>query len=341
MAPTEQAVLQVSNLTTIFPLKRGVVRAVTGVDLTLERGEILGLVGESGCGKSVTMMSILRLLPYPGLIIAGEVLLHGRNLLALSRRDMRHVRGKSIATVFQDPMSTLNPAFPIGEQIGEAMRIHGLPAGNGRLLPWPLDRSRRRRERERVLSLLQEVGISRPEDARRRYPHEFSGGMQQRTLIAIALSCGPDVLLADEPTTALDVTVQAQIIDLLKRVNQEHGTAIILVTHNLGLAAEFCHRIAVMYAGRIVEQGSTVEVVENPQHPYTEGLLDCIPRIRRERKKISPIWGTVPDPIDLPPGCAFHPRCSYAREECLGHDFPLVELAPNHAVRCVLHLERG
>ncbi|MEW5719696.1 MAG: ABC transporter ATP-binding protein [Chloroflexota bacterium] len=342
MTPSiEPPVLQLTNLTAVFPLKRGVVRAVTNVDLTLAQGEILGLVGESGCGKSATMLSILRLLPYPGRIVAGQVSLHGRDILALSPREMRKVRGKSIAMIFQDPMSTLNPAYPIDEQIGESMRIHGVNIQQGDRLPWPFDLARRERELERVITLLGEVGIPRPKDTRRRYPHELSGGMQQRALIAIALSCAPDVLLADEPTTALDVTVQAQIIDLLKRINLEHRTSIILVTHNLGLAAEFCHRIAVMYAGQIVEQGPTADVVEHPRHPYTQGLLNCIPRVTRDRKKILPIPGTVPDPINLPLGCAFQPRCAVARAECLGRAVPLFEVQPNHLARCILHAERG
>ncbi|HIC88047.1 MAG TPA: ABC transporter ATP-binding protein [Anaerolineae bacterium] len=329
--------LELRNLTTIFPLKRGVVRAVTGVDLILRRGDILGLVGESGCGKSVTMLSILRLVPYPGQIVAGQVVFEGRDLLKLPPGEMRKVRGREIAMIFQDPMSTLNPVFPIGEQIGESLRIHGLVNGRNRHPPWPFNRARQRAERERVLHMLEEVGIPTPAEASRRYPHEYSGGMQQRALIAIALSCGPKILLADEPTTALDVTVQAQIMDLLNRINREHGTSIILVTHDLGLAAEFCHNIAVMYAGRIVEEGPTNDVIEDPKHPYTRGLLDCIPRIRQERRRIKPIPGTVPDLINLPPGCAFRPRCAFAREECLGHDIPLAEIEPGRLVRCILY----
>jgi oligopeptide/dipeptide ABC transporter ATP-binding protein len=234
-------------------------------------------------------------------------------------------------------MSTLNPVFPIGEQIGESLRIHGLLNGGNRRLPWPFDRARRRAERERVLKVLSEVGIPTPSEASKRYPHEYSGGMQQRALIAIALSCEPKILLADEPTTALDVTVQAQIMDLLNRINREHGTSIILVTHDLGLAAEFCHNIAVMYAGRIVEKGPTDDVIEDPKHPYTQGLLACIPRIRRERQRIKPIPGIVPDLINLPLGCAFHPRCAFARDDCLGQDIPLVEVEPGRLARCILY----
>jgi oligopeptide/dipeptide ABC transporter ATP-binding protein len=337
MSSQNQPLLELRDLTTIFPLRRGVVQAVTGVDLTLGRGEILGLVGESGCGKSVTMLSILRLVPYPGQTVAGEIFFEGQDLLQLPPGEMRKARGKEIAMIFQDPMSTLNPVFPIGEQIGESLRIHGLLNGENLRLPWPFNRARRRAERERVLKVLGEVGIPTPTEASRRYPHEYSGGMQQRALIAIALSCEPKVLLADEPTTALDVTVQAQIMDLLKRINREHGTSIILVTHDLGLAAEFCQNIAVMYAGRIVEKGPTDEVIEDPKHPYTQGLLACIPRIRRKRQKIHPIPGIVPDLINLPPGCAFHPRCEFAREECLGHEVPLVEVEPGRMARCILY----
>lgn len=337
MTSQREPLLELRNLTTVFPLQRGVVRAVTDVDLTLGRGEILGLVGESGCGKSVTMLSILRLVPYPGQIAAGEVIFKGRDLLQLPPGEMRKVRGREIAMIFQDPMSTLNPVFPIGEQIGESLRIHGLIKGRNRHLPWPFDRARRRAERERVLQMLAEVGIPTPAEASRRYPHEYSGGMQQRALIAIALSCEPKVLLADEPTTALDVTVQAQILDLLNRINREHGTSIILVTHDLGLAAEFCQEIAVMYAGRIVEKGPTDNLTEDPKHPYTQGLLACIPRIRGERQKLTPIPGSVPDLINLPVGCAFEPRCQFARKECLGHEVPLVEVEPGRVVRCILY----
>lgn len=337
MTSQREPLLELRNLTTVFPLRRGVVQAVTGVDLTLRRGEILGLVGESGCGKSVTMLSILRLVPYPGQIVAGQIIFEGRDLLKLPPAEMRKVRGGEIAMIFQDPMSTLNPAFPIGAQIGESLRIHGLLEGGNCHLPWPFDRSRRQAERERVLKLLDEVGIPAPPDASKRYPHEYSGGMQQRALIAIALSCEPKVLLADEPTTALDVTIQAQIMDLLNRINREHGTSIILVTHDLGLAAEFCQNIAVMYAGRIVEQGPTDVVTEDPKHPYTQGLLACVPRIQGERQKLSPIPGSVPDLINLPVGCAFYPRCPFARDECLGHDIPLIEVGPGHVVRCILY----
>lgn len=331
----EVPVLELEGLTTVFPTRRGTVEAVTGLSLRLYRGQILGLVGESGCGKSMTMLSTLRLVPYPGRTVAGEVRLEGQDLLKLPMREMRHIRGKEIAMIFQDPMTTLNPVFRIGEQIRESLRIHGVV--DGRSWRWLPDRTRRRREWEKAVELLREVGIPVPEEAAYRYPHEYSGGMQQRALIAIALSCEPKVLLADEPTTALDVTVQAQIMDLLRRINRDHRTSIILVTHNLHLAAEFCEEIAVMYAGRIVEQGPTEDVIRDPKHPYTQGLLECIPRIGGERRALHPIPGNVPDLINLPPGCAFAPRCPHFQDGCLGHGLPLKVISPGRLVRCILY----
>ena len=327
-----QPLLELRNLETVFPTRRGVVQAVTGVSLTLHKGEILGIVGESGCGKSVTLLSILRLISWPGRIAGGQVLFQGRDLLKLSGREIRRIRGKDIAMVFQDPLSTLNPAFTVGEQIGESLRIHGILADGRAFWPWS---GRRAAERERAVELMAEVGISSPMDRYREYPHEFSGGMQQRALIAIALACEPQVLLADEPTTSLDVTIQAQILDLMRRINQEHGTAIVLVTHNLDLAAEFCQRIIVMYAGRLVEMGGVDQVIESPQHPYTRGLLACIPRISARRSRIEPIPGNVPDLADVPPGCAFAPRCSLVQPACPASLVPLSEVEPGHWVRCL------
>jgi len=334
-ASASQPLLELKDLTTIFPLRRGVVRAVEGLSFQLRRGEKLGIAGESGSGKSVSMLSILRLVPYPGKIIKGEVIFQGENLLEKSPAEMRKIRGKEIAMIFQDPMSTLNPVFRVGEQIHESLRIHGIVADEGRL-PWPFNRARRKAEKRRVIEALREVGIPIPEESQRRYPHEFSGGMQQRALIAIALSCEPKVLLADEPTTALDVTIQAQILDLLNRINRERGTSIILVTHNLGVVAEFCDNIAVMYAGRMMEKGPTDEVITEPLHPYTRGLLACLPRIS-ERRKIHPIPGMVPDLINLPPGCPFAPRCDVAMPECRQLErIPLKEVN-GRLVRCLLY----
>jgi oligopeptide/dipeptide ABC transporter ATP-binding protein len=330
--------LELRDLTTVFPTRRGLVRAVDGMNFTLHEREKLGIVGESGSGKSVTLLSILRLVPHPGQIAGGEVYFQEESLLKKSSADMRRVRGKEIAMIFQDPLTTLNPVFPVGEQIHESLRIHHImdaPDGG-----WhPLDgRRRREAEKERVLAVMQDVGIPSPADRVKAYPHQFSGGMQQRVIIAIALSCEPRLLLADEPTTALDVTIQAQIMALLNKINQKHGTSIILVTHNLGLVAEFCENIIVMYAGWMMEKGSVEEVIADPKHPYTVGLLRCLPRISAERRKIRPIPGLVPDLADLPPGCPFSPRCDQAVDECRqGQPIPLKELDGGRLVRCLLY----
>jgi oligopeptide/dipeptide ABC transporter ATP-binding protein len=331
------SLLQLKNLTTVFPTKRGLVTAVNQVNLRLTPGEILGIVGESGCGKSTILLSILRLIARPGHIASGEILFQGEDLRHLPQRTMRDIRGKKISMIFQDPLSTLNPVFPVGEQIREAMRIHGIMSGGKRNWPWPFDGAQRATEKKRVLDVMAEVGIPAPEARYRAYPHQFSGGMQQRALIAISLVCEPALLLADEPTTALDVTIQAQIMDLMLQINQDHGTSIILVTHNLGLASEFCHTIAVMYAGRIVERGPVDQVVEDPKHPYTQGLLACLPRITDEPQKIDPIPGNVPDLADIPPGCAFAPRCPIVQDPCWQIDLRLRAITPGHYARCILY----
>ncbi len=334
MSNNNTPLLELKNLTTIFPTRRGEVRAVNNVNLRVAPGEILGIVGESGCGKSTVLRSILHLIDRPGYIAGGQVLFKGRDLLRLSPQAIRAIRGKEISMIFQDPLSTLNPVFPVGEQIREAMRLHGL-IKSGLSLPWPFDRTRRAQEKKRVLEVMAEVGIPAPEARYRAYPHEFSGGMQQRALVAIGLVCEPVLLLADEPTTALDVTIQAQIVNLMQRINRTHQASIILVTHNLGLAAEFCHNIAVMYAGRIVERGPVDQVVENPQHPYTQGLLACLPRLTDRDQAINPIPGNVPDLADLPPGCAFAPRCPLVREACWQVNLRLRAVTPGHYARCI------
>jgi oligopeptide/dipeptide ABC transporter ATP-binding protein len=341
----ESVLLDIRNLTTVYPTGRGLVKAVDPVNLRLAPGEILGIVGESGCGKSSVLHSIMRLIARPGRIAEGEICFRGQDLRTLSPEAMRVIRGKEIAMIFQDPLSTLNPVFPVGEQIREALQLHGLIRG-GRW-PWPLGRRGRAQEKARVLEVMEEVGIPAPEARYWEYPHQFSGGMQQRALIAIGLVCQPALLLADEPTTALDVTIQAQILDLLRRINQTHGTSMILVTHNLGVAAEFCHTIAVMYAGRIVEHGPVDRVIEHPSHPYTQGLLACIPRITPAtdapadapptRTRITPIPGDVPDLVDLPAGCAFAPRCPRVQSACWHTDLRLRTVVPGHSARCILY----
>jgi oligopeptide/dipeptide ABC transporter ATP-binding protein len=335
---TPPPLLELKGLTTVFPTHRGLVRAADGLSFRLRKGEKLGIVGESGSGKTVTLLSILRLVPYPGQIVSGEVRFRGQNLLTKSAKEMRQIRGKDIAMIFQDPMTTLNPVFLVGQQIRESLRIHGIvPRSNG-LLSRLFDRRRKAAEYRRVWQALADVGLPMPRQSARRYPHQFSGGMQQRALTAIALSCEPQVLLADEPTTALDVTIQAQILDLLDRINQEHGTAIVLVTHNLAVVAEFCQNIIVMYAGQLMEKGEIDQIIEDPRHPYTRGLLCCLPRIGAQREKIFPIPGLVPDLANLPPGCPFSPRCDSRLPECSQIDaVPLKTLPDGRLVRCLLY----
>lgn len=326
--------LEVNKINSVFPSGDKLVRAVNDVSLTLNEGEILGIVGESGCGKSTMLLSLLRLIRYPGKVESGEIRFRGDDLLQMNNSQMRAMRGKEIAMIFQDPLSTLNPAFTVGEQIRESLRLHNI-VGNSSA-PWPFDRVQREQEKQRVMEIMEEVGIPSPMDRYESYPHQFSGGMQQRTLIAIALACSPQLLLADEPTTALDVTIQAQIMNLMKQINQDRGTAIILVTHDLGLASEFCDRIAVMYAGRIVEQGTIDEIVERPQHPYTQGLLNCRPRIGERQQTIRPINGNVPNLANLPNSCAFASRCSFVKDACNEGPIPLFETDPGHLNRCLL-----
>jgi peptide/nickel transport system ATP-binding protein/oligopeptide transport system ATP-binding protein len=343
-AAASPLLLEVRDLTTVFPTRRGQVRAVDGLGFQLHEGEKLGIVGESGSGKSVTLLSILRLVPPPGETVSGEVFFRGQSLLAKPAGEMRRIRGREIAMIFQDPMTTLNPAFLVGEQIRESLRIHSIvPRSNG-FFSRLSDRMRKAAEYQRVWQAMADVGIPVPEQSARRYPHQFSGGMQQRALTAIALSCEPKVLLADEPTTALDVTIQAQILALLDQINREHGTAIVLVTHNLGVVAEFCQTLIVMYAGQLVEKGQIDQVIEEPLHPYTRGLLRCLPRISAEaakaetkrREKICPIPGLVPDLAILPPGCPFSPRCDVAMVACSEvESVPLMPLRDGRLVRCL------
>lgn len=330
--------LQIKNLTSVFPTDRGTIKAVNGVDFHLKQGQIVGLVGESGCGKSATMLSILKLLPHPGRVIQGEILFEGEDLLKKPLSEMRKIRGRKISMIFQDPMTTLNPVFRVGEQIRESLAIHGFFRKEGWGVFDFFQRKRKRKEIDKVISLMKVVGIPSADLRYYDYPHQFSGGMQQRVLIAIALACNPRVILADEPTTALDVTIQAQILDLLRKINEEHGTGIILVTHDLGVAAEFCHEIAVMYAGRIVERSKTDDIIEDPKHPYTQGLLKSIPRIVKHKQKLYAIPGSVPDLLQMPPGCAFAPRCVYATKKCREKDVPLIEIEEGRYVRCINYM---
>lgn len=303
-----EPLLEVKDLKTVFPTRDGVVKAVDGVSFRLDPGETLGIVGESGSGKSVTALSVMRLLQRPGKVIGGQVMFKGRDLTKVSEGEMQEIRGQEIAMIFQDPMTSMNPVFRTGWQVAEPVRLHQ-----------SLDKTRAMGV---AVSMLGKVGIPSPESRARDYPHQFSGGMRQRAMIAMGLTTMPKVLIADEPTTALDVTIQAQILELLRNVNREFGTATILITHNLGVVAGMCERVMVMYAGRIVESGPTVDVFAHPKHPYTWSLLRSIPRLDAERHEpLKPIEGLPPDLMALPPGCAFHPRCSFKVERC-SRDIP-------------------
>ena len=312
--------LEIQGLTTHFFTRAGVVKAVDNLSLGLEQGRVLGLVGESGCGKTVTALSILNLVPPPGRIVSGSILFEGRDLLALPPEEMRQIRGARISMIFQEPMTALNPVFTVGNQIAEVLTTH-------------LGRSRRD-AMDQAVDLLRSVGIPAPEKRIHEYPHQLSGGMRQRVMIAMAISCKPSIILADEPTTALDVTIQAHILELLTRIQAEMGMALVLVTHDLGLIAERAHDVAVMYAGRIVEQAGTAELFAHPMHPYTRGLIASLPRPGSGRgKRLATIAGSVPRLIDLPKGCAFLTRCDIKTGQC-DEEPQLVEAQPGHWVRC-------
>jgi oligopeptide/dipeptide ABC transporter ATP-binding protein len=319
--------LEVKNLRTHFPTRGGLVKAVDGVTFHLDAGELLGLVGESGCGKSITALSIMRLIAPPGKIVGGELTFDGKNLLKLSDAQMRQIRGDDIAMIFQDPMTSLNPVFTVGEQIAEALRLHR--------------RLSRKEARAAAIEAMREVSI--PDPARRinDYPHQLSGGMRQRVMIAMALACDPKLLIADEPTTALDVTIQAQILELLEELRQHRELAVLLITHDLGVVAEVADRVAVMYTGRIVEESSVEELFARPKHPYTEGLLRSVPKLTAadvvKKERLETIEGTVPSPTDLPPGCHFAPRCPHRMPRCTEENIPLYELEGGVRVRCVLY----
>ncbi len=324
-----ETVLDVRGLETHFFTRDGVVKAVDGVDLTVDKGEILGLVGESGCGKSVTSMSILRLIQDPGKIVDGTVHFHGEDLLELSEKEMRSIRGDRISMIFQQPVGSLNPVFTAGSQIAEVYKIHeGIKTKEGYV---------------RAVDMLRKVGIPDPEQRVKAYPHELSGGMAQRVMIAMALAAGPELLIADEPTTALDVTIQAQILDLMREIRDEFDTSIILITHDLGVVAELADRVAVMYAGEIVEEADVETLFADPKHPYTQGLIGSIPVAGARRDWLEVIPGRVPNLIDLPSGCRFAPRCR-AREEaglsiCTEQRPELRTVDDGHTARCFLYEE--
>jgi oligopeptide/dipeptide ABC transporter ATP-binding protein len=326
---TDTVILDIQNLRTDFHTQDGVVHAVNGVTYTLREGETIGIVGESGCGKSVSMLSVMRLLPQPpAKIYAEHIEFFGRNLLEFSDAEMRNVRGSQIAMIFQDPMTSLNPVLTIGFQLKEPLKLH-------------LGMSNAEAEK-RAIELLQIVGIP---DARTRlndYPHQFSGGMRQRVMIAMALSCNPALLIADEPTTALDVTIQAQIVDLVKQLREQFGQALIWITHDLGVVAGLAERVIVMYAGYIVEDSMVDDLYKNPRHPYTRALLRSLPRVDGSRSgKLDTIVGLPPDLISLPKGCPFAKRCGYVRDECIEANPPLEEILPRHRIACWVNVDTG
>src|SRR5205809_3908842 len=319
--------LEVKNLHAYFQTREGLVCAVEGVSFYLDRGELLGLVGESGCGKSMTALSIMRLVAAPGKIVAGEILFDGKNLLQLSNAEMREVRGNDIAMIFQDPMTSLNPVFTVGEQIAEALRLHrGLS---------------RQAARAAAVAAMREVSMPDPALRADDYPHQLSGVMRQRVMIAMALACDPKLLIADEPTTALDVTIQAQILDLLNQLRKSRELAVLLITHDLGVVAEVAERVAVMYTGRIVEESPVDELFARPKHPYTEGLLRSVPKLTvkdvAKAERLQTIEGVVPKPTNLPPGCHFETRCPYRMPRCKEGEIPLYPVGVAVMVRCVLY----
>jgi len=324
----DSPLLDVRGLRTYFHVMDGTVKAVDGVDFSIPRGGTVGLVGESGCGKSVTAHTIMRLIDIPpGEIVAGEVMFDGRDLLKLPMDKMRQVRGKEIAMIFQEPMTSLNPVFTIGDQISEAILLHSEATKKE---AWNL-----------AIESLKDVGVSAPERRVKQYPHELSGGMRQRAMIAMALSCHPKLLIADEPTTALDVTIQAQILELIKEIQARTGTALLLITHDLAVVAETVETIAVMYGGRIVETGTVDQVLLKPEHPYTQGLLSSIPGVAKRGKALSVIKGVVPNPFRMPPGCKFQPRCPYAWDRCVQSEPELFEVSGGARSRCFLHSPEG
>ena len=312
--------LSVKNLKTYFRVKRGVLRAVDNVSFDIKRGEVFCLVGESGCGKSITALSIMRLIPYPGEIVSGEILFDGVDLLKLPEEEMEKIRGKRIGMIFQDPHTSLDPSYTVGWQVEEAILLHKMIKEVSKL----------------AVNLLKKVGIPAAEKRYREYPHQLSGGLKQRAMIGIAISNSPELLIADEPTTALDVTIQAQIVDLMLKLREENGISILLITHDMGLVAEACDRLAVMYAGKIVEKGSVEEIFSEPLHPYTKALLRCVPRPDKDVEKLVAIPGTVPE---FPPasGCRFADRCPMARKECFEITPEEVNMGNGHRVACHLY----
>jgi peptide/nickel transport system ATP-binding protein len=325
----QDKLLEIRQLRTEFHTDEGIIPAVDGIDLYIKPGEILGVVGESGCGKSVTSLSVMRLIPSPpGKVAAGEILFQGEDLLRYSDKKIRQIRGNEIAMIFQEPMTSLNPVYSIGEQIGEALRLHM--------------KLSKKEAKQKAIEMLHKVNIPRAEQIVNEYPHQLSGGMRQRVMIAMAMSCNPKLLIADEPTTALDVTIQAQILDLMRKLNEDFQTAILFITHDLGVVAEMCHRVVVMYAGKVVEEADVETIFRNPRHPYTKGLLKSIPKLREKHQRLYSIPGNVPNPANMPSGCRFAPRCEYVMDRCKVEEPHLVRHhEENHSSSCWLEHPNG
>lgn len=321
-----EKLLEVKNLKTYFYTDEGVVKSVDDVSFDVEKGKTLGIVGESGCGKSITSLSIMQLVETPpGKIVGGEIIYQGENLLEKNKDQMRKIRGGEIAMIFQEPMTSLNPVFTVGKQIMEALRLHT-----------DLDKEK---AKERAIEMLKLVKIPLPEKRFNEYPHQLSGGMRQRVMIAMALSCNPKLLICDEPTTALDVTIQAQILDLIRDLNEKMNTSVLFITHDLGVVSELCDTVIVMYTGRIVEKAPVRELFNDPKHPYTVGLMSAIPRITKDRPPLETIEGVVPNPTERISGCSFWPRCPHATEQCRQGEPPVVQLSEERQVRCWLYAD--
>ena len=319
-------ILEINGLKTWFHVEKGIVKAVNDVSFTLDKGEILGVVGESGCGKSMTALSIMRLIQSPpGKIEGGEILYNGKDLLKMKEKELRRIRGNEISMIFQEPMTSLNPVFRIVNQINEVLRLH--------------ENMKKDAACVRAKQMLDLVGIPAPEKVLMSYPHELSGGMRQRVMIAMALSCSPSVLIADEPTTALDVTIQAQILKLINEMREKTGAGILFITHDLGVVAELCDKIVVMYCGKIIEKGLVKDVIKDPKHPYTEGLMESIPKIKEEQKRLYNIKGAVPSPFELPSGCKFAPRCTKCMPVCKQKEPSFIQIDGDRSVRCFLYEE--
>lgn len=318
----QDLILDIKDLVVHYETDEGCVEAVNGIDIQLEKGKTIGLVGETGSGKTTTALSILRLIPNPpGKIKNGSIALDGKSIFELSEHDMEKIRGNDVAMIFQDPMTSLNPVMTVGEQIAEVIEVH--------------EKISKAEATKRAKEMLELVGI--PGDRSVEYPHQFSGGMKQRVIIAIALACNPKLLIADEPTTALDVTIQAQILEIMRDLKKKYNTAMIMITHDLGIVAEMCDEVSVIYAGRIVEHGNLEDVFDHTAHPYTEGLFNSLPNVKNRKAKLKPIPGLMPDPTNLPKGCAFAPRCSYATEACKEAQPEVTWLSDTHYIRCAAY----